>query len=84
MYSFIKFFIRVDISIKAITFLFRGSVSVLCEVQEECCVLKTYLYFCLCLTYRQRLNSLLDLMKFVMSYLQNLPRIVTNILHVKT
>jgi len=84
MYSLIMFFIRVDVSIRASTFLFHGSVSVLCEVQEECCVLKTCLSFCLCLTYLQRLNILLDLMKLVLSYLQNTPMIVTNILHVKT
>jgi uncharacterized membrane protein len=34
--------------------------------------------------YCQGLKSLLVLMKLVLSYLQNSPRIVTDILHVKT
>ena len=78
------FVIRLYVSIKAIIFFFGGSVSVLCEVQEGCCVLKICLSSCLCLMYRDRPKSLLDLMKFVLCYLQNFPMVVTNILHVKT
>lgn len=84
MYILIMFFIKVDVSIKARTFLLCVSVSVLCEVQEECCVLKTCLSLSLCLTCCQHLNNLLDVMKLVLSYLQNSSRIVTDIFHVKT
>jgi hypothetical protein len=78
-------FMKVDVSIKADTFLFLVPVLVLFEVTEECCcVMRTCLSMSLCVTYCQCLNSLLDLIKLVLSYLQNSPWKVTEILHVKT
>jgi hypothetical protein len=84
MYSLIGFFIKVDVSIKSSTFFLHVSVSVLYEVQEKCCVLRTCLSLSLCVTYCQCLNNLLDLMNLISSCLQNSPRIVTDRLHVKT